>query len=121
MINVVMTILFVIDILCAFLLIGIILIQQSKSGGGLGAIAGGMGESVFGAAAGNVITKTTVILASIFMVTTLLLAVLSGRREKEVSLGAQIQQEAESERQLLTNETPAVIDEAVEEPAAPAE
>jgi preprotein translocase subunit SecG len=90
-------VLFFVDIVCAFLLIGIILIQQSKSGGGLGAIAGGMTESVFGAAAGNVITKTTVVLAATFLVTTLALAVISGHTEEARGLADRLQEQAQND------------------------
>jgi preprotein translocase subunit SecG len=97
--------LFVIDIICAFLLIGIILIQQSKSGGGLGALAGGMGESVFGTAAGNVITKTTVILATVFMVATLLIAIITGHRNEAPSLRERLQESLPVEEALPAGDT----------------
>ena len=58
-------------------LIGLILIQPSKSGG-LGATFGGVGESVFGGQAGSHLTKATVILTAVFFVFTLLLATLIG-------------------------------------------
>lgn len=70
--------LYVLEVIVSLMLIGIVMIQQSKSQGGLGALAGGMTESVFGAAAGNVITKTTVALATIFLANTLVLAILTG-------------------------------------------
>jgi preprotein translocase subunit SecG len=73
------TILFTIEALCSILLIGIILIQKGK-GGGLGlAFGGGAGEALFGSRAGNVLTKGTVILAVIFMVNTVALAILFAR------------------------------------------
>ena len=86
MINIAISVLYFFEVLCALLLIGIILIQQSKSGGGLGAIGGGMTESVFGTAAGNVITKTTVVLASIFLVLTMVLAVMTSHRGRPQTL-----------------------------------
>jgi preprotein translocase subunit SecG len=67
----------VLQLLAAFLLIGIILIQQSKAGGGLGAMGGGTTETVFGATAGNVLTKGTVILASVFLCSALLVQVIN--------------------------------------------
>ena len=70
----------IIEVIVALMLTGIILIQQSKVGGGLGAMSGGVTETFFGAGAGNVLTKATVILASIFLGTTLLLAIISGQR-----------------------------------------
>ncbi len=88
-------ILYIAEVIIALLLIGIVLIQQSKSQGGLGALSGGMTESIFGAATGNVITKATVVLATVFLVNTLLLAILTGRsgetatRAEELARGAQ--------------------------------
>ena len=70
-----------IEVLAALLLIGIILLQQSKAGGGLGAVGGGMTETVFGASAGNVLTKVTVVLAAVFLINTLLLAIIAGHRQ----------------------------------------
>ena len=84
MLNAIIVLLTAIDVLAALLLIGIILIQQSKSGGGLTAMGGGMTESVFGAAAGNVLTKGTVTLASIFLGITLILAVITGHRGPQI-------------------------------------
>lgn len=70
-------VLYTLVVLVALLLIGLILIQPSKSGG-LGATFGGVGESVFGAQAGSHLTKATVILASVFFLFSLLLATLIG-------------------------------------------
>lgn len=88
--------LFTIDVICALLLIGIILIQQSKSGGGLGAISGGMGESVFGTSVGNVVTKTTVVLASVFLVSTLILAFISKYEPQTGSISDKLKQKEEN-------------------------
>ncbi len=84
--SIIIGILVTIDVIAALLLIGIILIQQTKSGGGLGSIGGGVTEAVFGATAGNVLTRGTVILASIFLCVTLLLAVLSGHMQQSKSV-----------------------------------
>ena len=79
MVSFLIILLTVFQLLAAFLLIGIILIQQSKAGGGLGAVGGGTTETVFGATAGNVLTKGTVILASIFLGAALLVQVLDAK------------------------------------------
>lgn len=60
------------------LLIALILIQPSKSGG-MGAAFGGIGESVFGGKAGSHLTKTTVVVTTIFFVIALVLAAFIGR------------------------------------------
>lgn len=76
-------VLFSVEVICSVLLVGIILIQKSK-GGGLGmAFGGGMSESLFGSRAGNVLTKGTVILAMIFMVNTIGLAILFARNHEQ--------------------------------------
>ncbi len=108
MLNFFIGLLFVIVVICALLLIGVILIQQSKSGGGLGVMGGGMTDSVLGAAAGNVVTKITVVLATVFMVCTFLLAILITRRAEPESFpdryerGAPPVEETEEETPPLT-------------------
>lgn len=65
-----------IEVLSAFLLVVLILMQKSKSQGMGLAFGGSMGESLFGAQMGNVLTKATVILAAVFMINTTLLAMI---------------------------------------------
>ena len=109
-----------VSIVSAFLLIGIILIQQSKSGGGLGAVSGGMTESMFGASAGNVLTKATTWIAVIFMVSTLFLATVIGRLRNDTSAAELIPQAATINTNSTTAET--AVDAAAEKvDAAPAE
>ncbi len=74
-------ILITIEVISSILLICVILIQKSKSQGMGMAFGGSVGESIFGAQMGNVLTKTTVILAIIFFANTTLLAMIytSGR------------------------------------------
>jgi len=79
--DVIISILTVAEVLVALLLIGIVLIQQSKSGGGLGAMGGAVTESFFGPASGNIMTKITVYLASFFLGLTLVLAIITGHRK----------------------------------------
>ena len=71
--------LFILAILSGLLMIVVILLQSTKSGGGLGAISGGVTEAMFGTAASSVLLKVTVWLAVIFMGSTLLLATVTGR------------------------------------------
>lgn len=68
--------LLVVEVLCSILLIGVVLIQKSKGGGLSGAAfgGGGMGESLLGARAGNVLTKITIVLTVLFLTNTLVLA-----------------------------------------------
>lgn len=70
-------IIYALVVLIAILLIALILVQPSKSGG-FGSAFGGVGESVFGAQAMSHLSKLTVILITCFFVLTLLLAIVSG-------------------------------------------
>ncbi len=75
------------EVIVALLIIVLVLLQKSKSGGGLGGIAGGGGgatEEVFGAQTGNILTKSTVVLALFFLVNTLALTVFQ-RIDRESS------------------------------------
>ena len=51
--------LYVIEVLVCLLLGLVVMLQKPKEGGLGGAIAGGMGEAVFGADASNVLIKAT--------------------------------------------------------------
>ncbi len=75
----------VVEAVCALLLIGVILLQKSKSEGLGVAFGSGMGETLFGSRTGNVLTKITITLGIVFLVTTTLLAVLTtGHRERSL-------------------------------------
>ena len=67
-------ILILVEIISSILLIVIILLQRSKSEGLGLAFGSQMGESLFGARAGNVLVKATVWLGVIFLVNTIVLA-----------------------------------------------
>ena len=73
------SVLLIVEVLAAFLLIVVILAQKSKDQGLGMAFGGGMGESLFGSRAGNVLTRMTITLAVVFMVTTILLGILFAR------------------------------------------
>jgi preprotein translocase subunit SecG len=81
--NILIGSLIVLEILVSILLTLVILVQPSKGGGGLGGAlgGGGMGEQLFGARTGNVLTKATVILATVFLVNTMGLAFLYSRQD----------------------------------------
>ena len=68
--------LYVIEVVVCLLLALVVMLQKPKEGG-LGGLAGQMGEAVFGADAGNVLIKATIWLGTIFLVNTLLLARLT--------------------------------------------
>ena len=75
--SVLIVFLYALVVVVSLLLIGLILVQPSKSGG-MGAAFGGIGESMFGGKAGSHLTKATVWLTAIFMILALALAVLIG-------------------------------------------
>ena len=66
--------LYVIEVVVCLLLAGIVLLQKPKEGGLGGVIGGGMAEAAFGADAGNVLIKGTIILGTVFLLNTLALA-----------------------------------------------
>lgn len=82
--NILIGLLIVVEILVSILLTLIILIQPSKSGGGLGGAlgGGGMGEQLFGARTGNVLTKATILFATVFLLNTVALAFLYSRQDR---------------------------------------
>jgi len=88
------SILVVIEAASSILLIGIILLQKSK-GGGLGmAFGGGAGETLFGSRTGNVLTKGTIILGSVFLVNTVLLAIVYSGAEDNSLMDRYLKKEA---------------------------
>ena len=74
--NILTVLCYALIVVVALLLIGLIMIQPSKSGG-MGAAFGGIGEA-FGGKAGSHLTKTTVIMTAIFFIVALALAALIG-------------------------------------------
>ena len=76
------TILLVIHLLITFALVGIILIQRSEGGGlGIGGSGsgGGLGGLFTQRGTANALTRTTAILATLFICTSLLLAFVASR------------------------------------------
>ena len=74
----------IIEVLSCLLLIGLILLQKSKSEGLGMAFGAGVGESLFGARAGNVLSKATVILGIVFMANTLVLGIIFAQKDKSL-------------------------------------
>ena len=101
--------LYVLVVIAAVLLIGLILLQPAKSGG-MGAAFGGIGESVFGGKAGSHLTKATVYLTAIFFIIALALAALIGR-------GVRISGAADSTVDNYLTEKPAAAAPAAKAPA----
>src|SRR6266702_6392837 len=68
-------ILFVVHVLIALALIGVVMLQKSE-GGALGMGGGGMSGFMTGRSTANLLTRTTAILAALFFGTSILLVVL---------------------------------------------
>ena len=73
---VIRTLLIILEAACSLALIGLILLQKSKSEGLGMAFGSGGNDSLFGARAGNVLTKATVGIGIAFLVNTLILGML---------------------------------------------
>ncbi|WP_222184863.1 preprotein translocase subunit SecG [Geminicoccus harenae] len=87
------TVVLVIHLLIAIALVGLVLIQRSE-GGGLG-LGGGGGGGGFMTARGtaNLLTRSTAILAGCFVLTSLVLAILSGTGTSSRSIFDSLPQE----------------------------
>ncbi|MZR30464.1 preprotein translocase subunit SecG [Sneathiella litorea] len=77
------TVLLVIHIMIALFLIGVVLLQRSE-GGALG--IGGGGGAMTSRGAANLLTRTTAGLAAAFMLTSILLAIVSGTHSEPTSI-----------------------------------
>ena len=63
-------------IVVAMAMSGVILLQRSEGGG---IVSGGTGQLMTARGAGNLLTKTTQVLAAIFFVLSLMITILTGR------------------------------------------
>lgn len=110
------TVLLVIHVIITVSLVGTILLQKSGADG-LAGMGGGGGNFMSGRGAANLLTKTTAILATLFIINSLVLGIIANRSEKPTSVIERIQDIAPKEmpqtEQLLQEE----IKEA--EPAVP--
>lgn len=80
------TVLLVIHLLIAIALVGVVLVQRSE-GGALGIGGGGAGGGMMSArGAANLLTRTTAILAALFMVSSLALAILANQTREPASV-----------------------------------
>ena len=98
----------VIHLLLAIGLVAAVLLQRSEGGGlgmGGGGSGGGMGGLMSGRAASDLLTRTTAIFATGFMITSLVLAILAGSNKKPDSI---LDQSKPAETQTKETDTPAV-------------
>lgn len=80
-----LNVILVIHLLIAIALVGVILLQRSE-GGALGIGGGGGGGLMTGRAAGNLLTRATAILVTVFFLTSLGLALIANGHSKPSSL-----------------------------------
>lgn len=102
--------LYIVEIVVSFLLIGVVLLQRSKQGATAGiTMGGGMGEAVFGANVGNVLTKATIILGVIFLANTLFLSILTMKSSGSVVEGVKAPAAAPMLPQMPNAAAPAAV------------
>lgn len=86
-----LTVLLVVHLLVTLALIGMVLIQKSEGGalgigGGGGGGGGGMGGFMTGRDTANMLTRTTAVLATLFMCLSLAIAWYSGQSQEKGSI-----------------------------------
>lgn len=112
---VIRTLLIILEAACSLALIGLILLQKSKNEGLGLAFGSGGGDSLFGARAGNVLTKATVVIGCVFLLNTLILGMLfAGSASESLMDNAKIDQPVPMEQAAMPQAP-------VQMPAAPAE
>jgi len=101
-------ILLVVHLILALAIVVVVLLQRSE-GGALG-IGGGGGGGGFmtGRSAGNLLTRSTAILAACFMATSLLLTILAADRTRPSSILDQAPAQAPSANQEPARTSPSV-------------
>ena len=109
------TLLFVLQVLVAVALIGIILVQHGKGADAGAAFGSGSSSTVFGSqGSGNFMTKVTTILAVIFLSNSLFLAYLATQNLSEAPTSLLDQVEAVVEQEAVDQDIPAVIEQSLD-------
>jgi preprotein translocase subunit SecG len=113
--------LYVVEVVVCLLLVLVVMLQKPKEGGLGGAISGGMLEASLGADAGNVLIRTTIVLGTIFLINTLVLARLTSTVHRHSLMAKESEPTAEVANKLpdAAPELPPVAP-AAPAPAAPA-
>ncbi|MBP5301077.1 MAG: preprotein translocase subunit SecG [Victivallales bacterium] len=112
----------IVSVITALLLTIVILIQNPKGQGGIGSISGGVSEAMFGASAPSALVKITVVLAVIFLLSTLFYAAIVGHQREAKSLGESITGDfAATGIEALENTAAAAAEETVDAAGAAVE
>ncbi|MDD3275942.1 MAG: preprotein translocase subunit SecG [Kiritimatiellales bacterium] len=119
---VIRTLLIILEAACSLALIGLILLQKSKDGGLGMAFGSGGNDSLFGARAGNVLTRATVGIGIVFLVNTLVLGVLFAGSASESMIEKELgAQPVPMEQSAIPQAAPAEMPEIPAMPAVPAQ
>ncbi|MFN3611670.1 preprotein translocase subunit SecG [Tepidimonas sp.] len=87
--NVLFTLLMVVQVLSALAMIGLVLVQHGKGADAGAAFGGGASASLFGASGGaNFLSRSTAVLATVFLASTLALAFMGYQRPKATGSGS---------------------------------
>ena len=117
------TLLLTVHILIAVAMVGLILLQQGKGADAGATFGGGGSNTVFGATgSGNFLSRTTAILATLFFITSLSLAVMAKRQvSSEFTLGDAASEPVTAEQAAAAIQAPVepVAEPVVDEPIAP--
>lgn len=81
------TLLIIIHVICCVLLVSIVLLQVGRGRGMMGFLGSGTAETIFGSRAGDVLTKSTTVIAALFMITSLSLAYISLKKTGSIVKG----------------------------------
>ncbi len=102
-------ILLVAFVIVCILLVAIVLLQNDE-GGGLGGLLGGPASTTFGSQSGNVLTKTTYVLVTLFFLTSFGLALINKAPTKDTLSGAVEQtEEVAGENEFWKDNAPAEL------------
>lgn len=114
-------ILLIVEVVVAILLVATILLQRSKDQGLGLAFGSGMGESLFGAQAVNVLVKITITLAVIFFLNTIILARIFAAPQSGASVMAGQGGPRPVQQQPIQPISPLPVQEAPSDGAVPVE
>ena len=100
------------------LMLVVIILMQSGRGGGL-TEAFASAESMFGANTNEFLTKGTTVLASIFLITSLSLAVMSAQKGKSLMTESAVTEEAQPQEQEQKIDLVEEVEKAIDKAARP--
>lgn len=116
--------LYIVQVLVAVALIGFILIQQGKGADTGASFGGGASGTVFGSqGGGNFFTKVTTILATIFLVNSLLLGYIATQRMNQTdtsSLMSGVEEAIQATEEAVSSDIPEAVEAATESSDIPA-